>query len=308
MRLNHLHIPGIIPFSRASEIQNTLVSRFLTHKKILSDAKSTQSQSSTSASSLPEAPSPTILTFAPTPVFASGRREVPSGFSEESGDVSKLELPASLGGARYLLKGNPPLASYHPTLRGGQTTYHGPGQLVIYTIMDLKTMRLGPRTHIEALEGSVMDLLAKFNIKSMRTADPGVWIPRKDTPVLEETPSPTDADGKQCCPPTPEGARKIAAVGVHLRRFISSYGVGLNITNDPFFYFKHIVPCGIEGRDVTSLMNEKVQEAYDDGIMEKVANMFVDAFVARVNRNFVDDTSAGIQEVQAVDEKELLRV
>ncbi|KAI5301832.1 hypothetical protein KEM56_001311 [Ascosphaera pollenicola] len=291
MRLNHLHIPGIIPFSRASQIQSTLVSRFLTHKK----------NAASSGSSRPKPPSPTIFTFMPTPVYTSGRREIPPGFSEESrqGQVSELELPPSLQAARQLLEHDPPLASYHPTLRGGQTTYHGPGQLVIYTIMDLKTMRLGPRTHIETLERSVMDLLSKFHIRSMRTGDPGVWIPPRDAPVL------TSSEDAKCCPPTPEGASKIAAVGVHLRRFISSYGVGFNITNDPFFYFRHIVPCGIEGRQVTSLMQQGVEEAYNDNFERKVADMFVDAFVARVNKNFESDPSAGIQEVHALDEKQL---
>ncbi|KAI5298697.1 hypothetical protein KEM56_003845, partial [Ascosphaera pollenicola] len=114
MRLNHLHIPGIIPFTRASQIQSTLVSRFLTHKKIASDASRTNAASS--GLSQPKPPSPTIFTFMPTPVYTSGRREIPPGFTE-SGQVSETELPPSLQAARQLLEHDPPLASYHPTLR-----------------------------------------------------------------------------------------------------------------------------------------------------------------------------------------------
>jgi Lipoate-protein ligase B len=85
-------------------------------------------------------------------------------------------------------------AEYVPTLRGGQTTYHGPGQMVAYTILDLKRLGLTPRCHIRVLENSVIDLLKRYGVKGFVTEDPGVWV--------------NDA----------ETAKKITAVGVHLRR------------------------------------------------------------------------------------------
>ncbi|KAI5287353.1 hypothetical protein KEM52_001629, partial [Ascosphaera acerosa] len=262
MRLVHLHIPGVIPFARAARIQDALVARFREHKRIL-NAAAAGGQAAGAAGGAPSTttrqppppppppPDPAVFTFTPEPTYTTGRRDAPAGLTtaatrEGRGD----ELPRALEPIRSLLEGHPPRASWYPTLRGGQTTYHGPGQLVIYTVMDLRALRLGPRTHIRALEQSIMGLLGRYGVPAMRTRDPGVWVPDRHvcdrSSMVTVEPADRRSDGGSCClPATPPGARKVAAVGVHLRRFISSYGVGLNVTDAPLWYFSQITPCGL---------------------------------------------------------------
>jgi hypothetical protein len=98
--------------------------------------------------------------------------------------------------------------------------------LVVYPILDLKTFGLGVRTYVNLLEQSTIDTLGNWGIHGVRTENPGVW--------------------------EVEGERKIAALGVHLRRNVTSYGVGLNIKTD-LQWFDRIVACGLEGKSVTSM-------------------------------------------------------
>ncbi|KAK2741361.1 hypothetical protein FQN57_005645 [Myotisia sp. PD_48] len=259
MRLAHLHLPGIIPFSQASTLQQTLVNRLLSYKKHKSDPSVTP-------------PDPTIFTFSPNPVYTTGRRDFippPSASPVTTALPSRLLLPPSLEPIRHVVTGSPPLAEFHPALRGGQTTYHGPGQLVIYTILDLAAFRIGPRAHISLLEDCVLDVLAGYGLqRGMKTEDPGIWVKRQDR--LGE------GDGQGELLP-----RKIAAVGVHLRRYVSSYGVGLNVTQQPMWFFQQIVACGLKGRETTSLEGEGVDVGGVE--MGDVANRFVNAFVRRVS-------------------------
>ena len=149
--------------------------------------------------------------------------------------------------------------------------------MVAYTILDLKRLGLTPRCHIRVLENSVIDLLAGYGVKGFTTEDPGVWVG--------------------------EGPKKITAVGVHLRRNISSFGIGLNVTEEPMWFFKQIVACGLEGKEVTSLQGVGVEAKVDD-----VAEGFVERFVNRVNADFACGVNAGekIDEVYRVREEDLL--
>ncbi|KAL1972330.1 hypothetical protein VTN31DRAFT_7549 [Thermomyces dupontii] len=281
MRLAHLHLSGITRFSRVSNIQQALTSAHLAHKKATSSAWRATRPSS--------APDPTIITFTPNPVYTTGRRDLPPSNTSSPSDPEPspdLSLPPSLEPIRDLLTPKTPTsepqAEYHPTLRGGQTTYHGPGQLVAYTILDLRRMGLSPRCHIRLLENTVIDLLRGrlYGVEGFTTSDPGVWV------------------GKNA-----QTARKIAAVGVHLRRHISSYGVGINVTDEPLWYFRKIVACGLEGREATSLQSEGVDVASRKDIMDEVARGFVGAFVERYRRNHpVGDGTGreGIDEVYQI--------
>ncbi|RAL06452.1 lipoyl(octanoyl) transferase LIP2 [Aspergillus ibericus CBS 121593] len=290
MRLAHLHFPDITSFTRVANLQQTLTSRLLSHKKHLT----------------PNPPDPTIITFTPNPVYTTGRRDLPpsntshpttnTNTTTNSSSSSKLSLPPSLEPIRSLLippRTNPnpiipptKVAEYHPTLRGGQTTYHGPGQMVAYTILDLRRLGLTPRCHIRLLENSVIEVLGRYGVRGMVTEDPGVWV---------------NPDGKDGTVP-----RKITAVGVHLRRHISSYGIGFNVTEEPMWWFRQIVACGLEGREATSLRGVGVEGVSVD----EVARQFVGAFVGRVNRDFACGEGArgeGIEEVYSVTEEDLLR-
>ena len=119
----------------------------------------------------------------------------------------------------------------HKVDRGGEVTYHGPGQLVVYPILDLSKIG-GPVHYVHSLEAALKDGLAVFGISAhVRDGFPGVWI----------------GEGEQ--------QRKIAAIGVRISHGVSCHGFALNISTD-LTYFRHIVACGIFDLKVTSIERE----------------------------------------------------
>jgi len=113
---------------------------------------------------------------------------------------------------------------FHSTDRGGDITYHGPGQVVGYPIVDLREWKRDVVAYVRALEQTILDSLAEFGLEAGRVPGcTGVWI-----------------DGK-----------KVAAIGVHISRWVTSHGFALNHTTD-LSYFQYIVPCGIT-KPVTSM-------------------------------------------------------
>ncbi len=128
----------------------------------------------------------------------------------------------------------------YPVGRGGQYTYHGPGQRVIYTMLNVKERGADVRCFVRALENWVIATLAEFNVKGeIRPGRVGVWVTRPDRPA--------NADG------TP-AEDKIAAIGIKLRRWISFHGISINVEPD-LSHFNGIVPCGIREHGVTSLVD-----------------------------------------------------
>jgi lipoyl(octanoyl) transferase len=126
------------------------------------------------------------------------------------------------------------------TRRGGQYTYHGPGQRVAYAMLDLNTRGRDVRAYVEHLEAWVIATLAEFNLTAeVRPGRVGVWVPRPEKPPL--------ADGS----PRED---KIAAIGVRIRKWVAFHGVAINVEPD-LGHFDGIVPCGIEGHGVTSLVD-----------------------------------------------------
>ena len=114
--------------------------------------------------------------------------------------------------------------SFFPTDRGGDVTYHGPGQLVAYPILDLREWKRDVGAYVRAVEQTVIDTLADYGIAAGRIPKlTGVWV-----------------DG-----------RKIAAIGVHISRWVTSHGLALNVSTD-LSYFQYIVPCGLT-KPVTSM-------------------------------------------------------
>lgn len=125
-------------------------------------------------------------------------------------------------------------ASFVRTNRGGDITYHGPGQLVAYPICDLEQLGLGLRNYIEALEQAVIDTLAEYGIAAGRLhGATGVWL-NPGQPGIE---------------------RKICAIGVKASRHITMHGLALNVNTD-MQYFGHINPCGLADKRVTSMQQE----------------------------------------------------
>lgn len=124
-------------------------------------------------------------------------------------------------------------AVFVQTNRGGDITYHGPGQLVGYPIFDLENFGIGIKAYIEKLEESIIRLLACYGLEGARLQGAaGVWL---------------DAD-------TPQ-ARKICAIGVRASRYVTMHGFALNV-NTQMEYFNYINPCGFTDKGVTSLEKE----------------------------------------------------
>lgn len=122
------------------------------------------------------------------------------------------------------------------TGRGGQYTYHGPGQRVVYVMLDLGRRQKDVRLFVETLEQWIIDTLWQFNVEGhIRDGRVGVWVERKDRgyPLTED---------------------KIAAIGVKIRRWVSFHGISLNVEPD-LSHFDGIVPCGIRDHGVTSLLD-----------------------------------------------------
>jgi lipoyl(octanoyl) transferase len=152
------------------------------------------------------------------------------------------------GKPEHLLLDEPGLAKidarYYRINRGGDITYHGPGQLVAYPIFDLGHFFSDIHRYLRYLEEAVIRCLADFGIHAGRyDGYTGVWI---------------DAD-------VPEKARKICAMGVKCSRWVTMHGLALNVNTD-LHYFNHIIPCGIDDKAVTSMQAE-LGQACD---MEKV--------------------------------------
>ncbi len=134
----------------------------------------------------------------------------------------------------------PDLFPVHRVGRGGQFTYHGPGQRVAYVMLDVGRRGRDVRRFVAQLEDWIIATLAEFNLEGHRRADRvGVWIVRDDLPPLP--------DG------TPR-EDKIAAIGIRLRRWISFHGIAINVEPD-LSHYEGIVPCGISGHGVTSLVD-----------------------------------------------------
>lgn len=128
----------------------------------------------------------------------------------------------------------------HNAGRGGQYTYHGPGQRVVYAMLDLNQRGRDVRCFVHQMEAWVIATLAEFSIHGERRAGRvGVWVTRPDKPAL------------------PDGSLredKIAAIGIKLRRWVSFHGLSINVEPD-LSHFEGIVPCGIRDHGVTSLVD-----------------------------------------------------
>jgi len=139
----------------------------------------------------------------------------------------------------------------HRTSRGGDVTYHGPGQLVVYPIIDLRSkLRKDVHRYVRNLEQSAIQTLADFNIASTRRPPyTGIWI----------------------------GDRKIAAIGVAVRRCITYHGLALNVNTD-LAYFQRIVPCGLAWAEVTSMQQELGAEQMLSDVRQRFLHHFADIF------------------------------
>lgn len=192
---------GLTDYQEAWDYQELLFNRIIGHKKESSDI-------------FPEGYQ---LIFCEHPhVYTLGK----------SGDVNNLLIRKD-----FLEKIN---ATYYKTNRGGDITYHGPGQIVGYPVIDLEQFGLGLKSYIGLLEESIITLLANYQLTATRMEGAtGVWL---------------DVDH-------PVKARKICAIGVRSSRYVTMHGFALNVNTD-LDYFSYINPCGFETKGVTSMEKE----------------------------------------------------
>lgn len=142
---------------------------------------------------------------------------------------------------------------FHATDRGGDITYHGPGQLVGYPILDLRNWKRDVVEYLRTLEQVLIDALADFDISALRAPGmTGVWV---------RSPS----------------AAKVAALGVHISRWVTSHGFALNVSTD-LSYFQYIVPCGLADRAVTSMERLLGISPARDAVVAAVVKHFGDIF------------------------------
>jgi lipoyl(octanoyl) transferase len=168
-------------------------------------------------------------------------------------------------GERLLTQMN---VTFHETNRGGDITYHGPGQIVGYPILDLTELRRDVRWYVEQLEETMIRTTADFKVTAARIADRhGIWVGQ---------------------PPTEE---KLAAIGVHLSRWVTSHGFAYNVATD-LRYFDLIVPCGIAGKRATSLERVLDRAVRTDEVRPKLAAHFGELF----ERSMISVTRAELEE------------
>jgi lipoyl(octanoyl) transferase len=138
--------------------------------------------------------------------------------------------------------------SFYPTDRGGDVTYHGPGQLVGYPILDLREWQRDVGAYVRGVEQAIIDTVGEYGIEAGRIPKlTGVWV----------------------------GDRKIAAIGVHISRWVTSHGFALNVSTD-LAYFQYIVPCGLT-KPVTSMAQLGVRATLDE-VGERLAANFCRIF------------------------------
>ena len=166
----------------------------------------------------------------------------------KSGDLQNLVSDPKLVGAEF-----------YKTTRGGDITYHGPGQIVGYPIFDLEQFEMGVGKYIWSIEESISDVISVFGLKGERLSDAsGVWLD-----------------------PETKNVRKICAIGVKASRYVTMHGFAFNVNTNLEFY-NHIVPCGIQDKGVTSLQNELKVELDFEKIKASTVEAFKNHFI-RVN-------------------------
>ncbi len=167
----------------------------------------------------------------------------------KSGDIHNLLLNEK----QLTSKG----ATFYKINRGGDITYHGPGQIVGYPILDLDNFFTDIHKYLRFLEEVIIKTLAEYSLKGERSkGETGVWL-GVGTPF----------------------ARKICAMGVRTSRWVTMHGFALNVTTD-LGYFDNIIPCGIKGKAVTSLEAEIGKKVPLEEVKEKILKHFSELFEA----------------------------
>jgi lipoyl(octanoyl) transferase len=173
-----------------------------------------------------------LLLVEHSPVYSVGRR-----IKKEPEEYQKIQ---KLG------------AEFEFSQRGGRITFHGPGQLVGYPILNLRDFQLGARCYVDSIENTLIDLLSKYGISGKKTENTGIWVENE----------------------------KIAAIGIHIQRHITSHGFGLNCNTD-LTWFDHIVPCGLP-LGATSITKQLGRNVTIEQVTPHLLDSFSKVFKAKV--------------------------
>ncbi len=224
---------GLIDYKDAWDYQETLFNKVVAAKQAKRDREEKQ-------------PTPNYLLFCQHPhVYTLGK----SG--KETNLLISEDFLKSKGAALYRIN------------RGGDITYHGPGQIVCYPILDLDNFGFSIKSYIYHLEEVIIRSMARYDITATRLdGATGVWL---------------DADN-------PAKARKICAIGVRTSHWVSMHGFALNVNTD-LNYFDYIVPCGITGKAVTSMQKELGKEMDTNEVTSVLIGEFEKVFGMEIIRD-----------------------
>ncbi|KAG5926709.1 hypothetical protein E4U42_003010 [Claviceps africana] len=254
--LQHVHLKGpsppgrLIPYSHAEDVQEQHRARFLSWKGLSEEQK---------RRAMPdEEPRPRLLSFEAEPTFTLGRRQ--DGLT--AAQAARLQRPLRVvlpQGAQSFVP------QVRKTSRGGLTTYHGPGQLVLWPVLDMHSglyPKFGVASYAHHLETTTQRLLSeRFGIETYVSRDePGVWVSTSSAQP-----------------------RKIAALGVHHRRYVTALGVAVNINipvagDEDVNPWARFVPCGLDGKLVTSVAAELGSDASLECELEDLARQWAVLF------------------------------
>ncbi|KAM7201918.1 hypothetical protein V8F20_004626, partial [Naviculisporaceae sp. PSN 640] len=313
-RLLHIHLPSrgpslYPPYTIASRVQEHLRRRQL-------DFKDSSAYNRPTGKRPPPGPPPTLLSFTPLPTYTLGRRQTAP---LEPGELARLQAPlvhypptttTSVNDNHNDSDNNNKITNavtVIPSPRGGLTTYHGPGQIVLWPVLDLRSKwhkTFTVRCYSRLLEDTTIATLSALtwpaegsvttHLKGFTTDDPGVWVntaiqsggsrsSSSSSSSSSDTTTTTDTETQS----GPQIA-KIAALGVHLRRHVSALGTAINVNmpgpedlNPASNPWARIVACGLEGKTVTSIHRElearlrsmdelRPSEEMKDGLTEQV--------------------------------------
>ena len=216
---------GLMEYRSCWELQQKLFDALVEKKR----TRPAQPETKSAEKACADTDAGTVLLVEHPPVYTLGK----SGHAENL-LVSREALEAA--GAQF----------FHID-RGGDITFHGPGQLVVYPILDLERLGIGLRDYIDALEEAVIRTVAEYGIAAGRIAGAsGVWI---------------DPAGRR--------PRKICAIGVRSSRYVTMHGLALNVSTD-LGWFSRINPCGFTDRGVASIASETGREVPMDDVKKQV--------------------------------------
>ena len=221
----HCRDLGLMEYRSCWELQQKLFDALVEKKR----TRPAQPETKSAEKACADTDAGTVLLVEHPPVYTLGK----SGHAENL-LVSREALEAA--GAQF----------FHID-RGGDITFHGPGQLVVYPILDLERLGIGLRDYIDALEEAVIRTVAEYGIAAGRIAGAsGVWID-----------------------PARRRPRKICAIGVRSSRYVTMHGLALNVSTD-LGWFSRINPCGFTDRGVASIASETGREVPMDDVKKQV--------------------------------------